>query len=384
MTTMTFDQAIFDKLHKSEAWMYTNVSPLAKVDFAMAATYVDDSIIQEYDIAPTKPFVVFVNGQFHAEGSRVPSGVEINANHELEGSITSKGDSVIPQIDCDSVTITNSDQTVHVLQLVVGECDIAANSRVLIVAEEGASLSVAETHVCIGQQTHLFMPVTELCARANAHVTLVRAIRGSNTAYHLGQLHVEQHDSSNVQAHTITLAGKLTRNEVYAYLNGELINSTFDGMYMLGKDQHVDNHLRVEHNKPNCNSREFYKGILDDNSKSVFTGRIFVKEGATNTDAKQTNQNIVLSDEADAISRPQLEIYNDDVACTHGATTGEIDEEAKLYLRSRGIPEDAAKTLLMYAFLNESLEDLADDEFRKALTDELLSTMPGGDFIRTL
>jgi len=384
MTTMTFDQAIFDKLHKSEAWMYTNVSPLAKVDFAMAATYVDDSIIQEYDIAPTKPFVVFVNGQFHAEGSRVPSGVEINANHELEGSITSKGDCVIPQIDCDSVTITNSDQTVHVLQLVVGECDIAANSRVLIVAEEGASLSVAETHVCIGQQTHLFMPVTELCARANAHVTLVRAIRGSNTAYHLGQLHVEQHDSSNVQAHTITLAGKLTRNEVYAYLNGELINSTFDGMYMLGKDQHVDNHLRVEHNKPNCNSREFYKGILDDNSKSVFTGRIFVKEGATNTDAKQTNQNIVLSDEADAISRPQLEIYNDDVACTHGATTGEIDEEAKLYLRSRGIPEDAAKTLLMYAFLNESLEDLADDEFRKALTDELLSTMPGGDFIRTL
>jgi Fe-S cluster assembly protein SufD len=176
----------------------------------------------------------------------------------------------------------------------------------------------------------------------------------------------------------------LSRNEVCAYLDGKHIESNFDGMYMLGQDQQVDNHLRIEHNFPCCNSREFYKGILDGNAKSVFTGRIYVKEGATETDAKQTNQNILLSDDANAIARPQLEIYNDDVACTHGATTGEIDEEAKLYLRSRGIPGDAAETLLMYAFLNESLEDLADDAFRKTLTDELLSNMPGGDFIRTL
>ena len=385
MTTMTFDTTTFEKLHKTEAWMYTNVSALAKIDFALDSTVVDEATIQAFDIAPANSFVVLINGVFSEEASRMGSGIEINANHELEGTVADRGESEIPKLDCDSVTISNSQkQTVHVLQLVTGDSATAASGRVLIYAAKGETVSVAETHVCLGDSSHLFMPLTEIVAEANANVTLVRALRGSNTAYQLGQLHVCQHESSEVQTHTITLAGKLSRNEVSVYLDGKHIESNFDGMYMLGKDQQVDNHLRVEHNFPCCNSREFYKGILDENAKSVFTGRIYVREGATETDAKQTNQNILLSDDANAIARPQLEIYNDDVACTHGATTGEIDEEAKLYLRSRGIPADAAETLLMYAFLNESLEDLADDEFRTTLTDELLSTMPGGDFIRTL
>ena len=153
---------------------------------------------------------------------------------------------------------------------------------------------------------------------------------------------------------------------------------------MLGQDQHVDNHLRIEHNEPHGNSREFYKGVLDKNAQSVFTGRIYVKQDAQQTDAKQTNQNILLSDTAEATARPQLEIYADDVKCTHGATTGEIDDEALLYLRSRAIPADSARTLLIYAFLNESLDDLAEDEFRTALVDDLLANLPGGDFIRNL
>ncbi len=384
MTTMTLNNTHFEKLHKSEAWMYTNVSALAKIDFAFAPTFVDDAVIREYDIAPTNPLVVLVNGKFNEEASRLSDGVSLDP-HDMMDSIASRGDSVIPALDCDTVTIMNTGkQTIHILQLVSGDCPTAASGRVYIHAGPNEEVSVAETHVCLGDETHLFMPLTEICAMKEANVTLVRAIRGSKTAYQLGQLHVRQDASSNVQTHTITLAGKCSRHEVFAYLDGENIESNFDGMYMLGENQHVDNHLRIEHNKPRCNSREFYKGILDGNAKSVFTGRIYVEEGAVETDAMQTNQNIVLSDDANAISRPQLEIYNDDVACTHGATTGEIDEEAKLYLRSRGIPGDSAETLLMYAFLNESLEDLADDEFRRALTDELLSAMPGGDFIRTL
>jgi len=385
MTTMIFDNTCFEKLHKTEAWMYTNVSALAKTDFALSTTFVEESIIHSLDIAPANSFVVLINGAFNEEASRLGDGIEINANYELVGTVASRGDSFIPKLDCDCVTITgNQTKTVHILQIVTGDCPTAASGRVFIHASGGEAISVAETHVCIGDNGHLFMPLTEILAEANSNVTLVRAIRGSNTAYQLGQLHVCQHGSSEVQTHTITLAGKLSRNEVYAYLDGEHIESNFDGMYMLGKDQLVDNHLRIEHNFPSCNSREFYKGILDSNAKSVFTGRIYVKEGSTETDAKQTNQNILLSDDAVAIARPQLEIYNDDVACTHGATTGEIDEEAKLYLRSRGIPGDAAESLLMYAFLNESLDDLADDEFRKTLTDELLSAMPGGEFIRSL
>jgi len=384
MTTMTFDNTCFENLHKTEAWMYTNVSSLAGIDFALATTVVDESTIKTYDIAPANSFIVLVNGVFNEDASRIESGIDINANYDLAGSIASRGSSDIPRLECDSVTITKSAGTIHILQLVTGDCPTAASGRVFIHAADGESISVAETHVCLGDSGHLFMPLTEIMAEANANVTLVRAIRGSNTAYQLGQLHVSQHESSEVQTHTITLAGKCLRNEVCAYLDGKHIESNFDGMYMLGENQHVDNHLRIEHNFPNCNSREFYKGILDGNAKSVFTGRIYVKEGATETDAKQTNQNILLSDNANAMARPQLEIYNDDVACTHGATTGEIDEEAKLYLRSRGIPKDAAETLLMFAFLNESLEDLADDAFKRTLTDELLSAMPGGEFIRTL
>ncbi len=385
MTTTTFNKTCFEKLHKSEAWMYTNVSLLAKTEFAFEAVLVDESLIREYDIAPANPLIVLVNGKLNESASRLCDGMTINARHQLEGSVLSRGNSEIPTLDCDTVLIENTgEKTIHILQIVSGDCPTAASGRVLIHAGDSEEVSVAETHVCLDDETHLFMPLTEIIADKNAKVTLVRAIRGSKTAYQLGQLHVSQDHSSNVQTHTITLAGKCSRHEVFAYLDGEEIESNFDGMYMLGENQHVDNHLRIEHNKPRCNSREFYKGILDGNAKSVFTGRIFVREGAVETDAMQTNQNIVLSDNANAISRPQLEIYNDDVACTHGATTGEIDEEAKLYLRSRGIPGDSAETLLMYAFLNESLEDLADDEFRRALTDELLSNMPGGDFIRTL
>ena len=254
----------------------------------------------------------------------------------------------------------------------------------MIYASEGETVSVAETHVALGDTSHVFMPCTEIVAEKDSDVSLVRSIRGSMMAYHLGSLHVCQHEHSTVQTHTITLGGKIVRNEVYAYLDGEYCESNFDGMYMLGQDQHVDNHLRIEHNEPHGNSREFYKGVLDKNAQSVFTGRIYVKQDAQQTDAKQTNQNILLSDTAEATARPQLEIYADDVKCTHGATTGEIDDEALLYLRSRAIPADSARTLLIYAFLNESLDDLAEDEFRTALVDDLLANLPGGDFIRNL
>ena len=382
MMTMSIDNSVFEKLHKSEAWMYTNVSALSKVDFS-TSTEVDPSEIEKYDIARDNPFVVFVNGVYQESHSRLVEGISVNS--DKVGDIANRSDSQIPRGDSHSVSITgNHEQTVHVLQIITGNTPAACFGNVLVHASQGESISLAETHIAVTNQNHLFMPCTEVVAEQSSNVTIVRSIRGSKEAYHLGSLHVTQHESSQVQTHTITLGGKRVRNEVYAYLDGEHCESNFDGMYMLGKDQLVDNHLRVEHNEPNGNSREFYKGVLDENAHSVFTGRIFVKEDAHQTDAKQTNQNILLSDDADVSARPQLEIYADDVVCTHGATTGEIDEEAMLYLRSRGIPKDAARTLLIYAFLNESLDELADDEFRTVLVDELLSNLPGGEFIRTL
>lgn len=380
--TATVDNSIFEKLHKREEWMYTNVSALSTTEFS-EGTDVDVELVQQFDVNTNNPLVVFVNGNFQETCSRLCDGVSLNS--VLDNDIASRSDSSVPRGDSDAVYITgNQKNTIHIIQLVTGSAPTASFGNVFLHAKAGENISVAETHVAIEETEHLFMPCTEVLAEENSSVTLVRSIRGSKKAYHLGSLHVEQHASSKVQTHTITLGGKTVRNEIYAYLDGENCESNFDGMYMLGQDQHVDNHLRVEHNEPNCDSREFYKGVLDCNAQSVFTGRIFVKQDAQQTDAKQTNQNIVLSDDANAFSRPQLEIYADDVACTHGATTGEIDDEALLYLRSRGIPADAARTLLIYAFLNESLDDLHDESFKSALVDELLSNLPGGEFIRTL
>ena len=382
MTTMTFDNTLFETLHRTEDWKYTNVSALSKVDF-VDGTQVDAVEIEAFDLAVNNPFVVLVNGVFNESASRLVDGIEIAANNT--GALASRSNSLIPRGVSDALTISGvHENTIHVLQLVTGDSPVACYGNVRIHAGEGEKLSIAETHVALGDQDHLFMPCTEVVAEKNSSVTLVRAIRGSKRAYHLGSLHVEQHESSTVQTHSITLGGKRTRNEVYAYLDGVDCESNFDGMYMLGRDQFVDNHLRIEHNEPGGNSREFYKGVLDENAKSVFTGRIYVKEDAQQTDAKQTNQNILLCDDAEATARPQLEIYADDVKCTHGATTGEIDDEALLYLRSRAIPADSARTLLIFAFLNESLVELADDEFRAVLVDELLGNLPGGDFIRSL
>ena len=382
MTTMTFDNTVFETLHRTEAWKYTNVSALSKIDFADGIG-IDADEIQSFDLASNNPFVVFVNGVFNGEASRLVDGIEISSTNT--DSLASRSDSMIPRGDSDSLTISGShEKTIHVLQLITGSSPVACFGNVSVHAGEGEKVSIAETHVALGDQDHLFMPCTQVIAEKNSSVTLVRAIRGSKQAYHLGSLHVEQHESSIVQTHTITLGGKRTRNEVYAYLDGINCESNFDGMYMLGRDQFVDNHLRIEHNEPGGNSREFYKGVLDENAKSVFTGRIYVKQDAQQTDAKQTNQNILLSDDAEATARPQLEIYADDVKCTHGATTGEIDDEALLYLRSRAIPADSARTMLIFAFLNESLVELADDEFRAVLVDELLGNLPGGDFIQKL
>ena len=376
------DHSIFEKLHKSEDWLFTNVSALSSIDFTIDRSAHFDTI-EQFDISKNTPLVVLVNGVYQGDASRLTEGVRVN-NCE-GGEVAERSNSQIPRGNSDTVHITGTHQdTIHVLQIVASDSPTACYGNLFIHANEGQTISVAETHVAIGEHDHLFMPCTEVVAEKNSQVTLVKAIRGSKQAYHLGSLHVEQHDSSKVQTHTITLAGKRTRNEVYAYLDGEHCESNFDGMYMLGKDQLVDNHLRVEHNMPGGNSREFYKGVLDENAKSVFTGRIYVKEDAQQTDAKQTNQNILLSDDAAATARPQLEIYADDVACTHGATTGEIDDEAMLYLQTRGIPADAARTLLIYAFLNESLDELTDDEFRSNLVEDLLSNLPGGEFIREL
>ena len=172
---------------------------------------------------------------------------------------------------------------------------------------------------------------------------------------------------SNIASHSVLYGGAIVRNNVHPVLAGEGCNSDIYGLFISEGRQHMDNFMRVEHASPHCDSRQFYNGVLDGRSKGVFHGRILVHEGAEKTDAKQTNRNLLLSDTAQIDTKPQLEIYNDDVKCTHGATIGQMDEEALFYLCSRGIPMRKAKIIMLRALTNETLEHMSIDAVRKTL-----------------
>jgi Fe-S cluster assembly protein SufD len=182
----------------------------------------------------------------------------------------------------------------------------------------------------------------------------------------------------------VFLGGSLVRNNVHLVLAGDGAHCLINGVFMPGGKQHIDNFMRVEHASPHCDSRQFYNGILKGSSSGVFSGRIIVHEDAQRTDAKQTNRNLLLSDQAQVDSKPQLEIYADDVKCTHGATIGQLDDDAIFYLRARGIPEDTARTLLLFGFATENFERMRQEPIRSYVTNLVRDWLPHGEILKKL
>jgi Fe-S cluster assembly protein SufD len=195
---------------------------------------------------------------------------------------------------------------------------------------------------------------------------------------------VQQARNSNVACHGVLLGGGLVRNNVHLVLAGEGAECLINGVFMPGGKQHIDNYMRVEHASPHCNSRQFYNGILKESASGVFSGRIVVHKDAQKTDAKQTNRNLLISDGAQMDSKPQLEIYADDVKCTHGATIGQLDEESIFYLRSRGIPEDTARTLLLFGFAAEILDRMKQKPIQQYVVDLVKDWLPHGEILKEL
>jgi Fe-S cluster assembly protein SufD len=213
--------------------------------------------------------------------------------------------------------------------------------------------------------------VTELAAGQDAVISHFLIERENLASFNVSTLRIEQSRSANVDSHSILLGGGLVRNNVHPVLNGEGAECLINGLFVgAGREhgasgQHIDNYMLVEHARPHCNSRQFYNGILADDARGVFHGRIVVHKDAQKTDAKQTNRNLLLSDSARIDTKPQLEIYADDVKCTHGATIGQIDEEQLFYLRARGIREADARNFLLYAFAAECLDRMKDPAARE-------------------
>jgi Fe-S cluster assembly protein SufD len=225
--------------------------------------------------------------------------------------------------------------------------------RNLIVAGSGSQVSVVESYIGSHGGTYFTNAVTEIVAGDNSVVSHCRLQRESDDAYHISSLHVHQEENADVSSHSISLGGILTRNDITAVMNGEGGELTLNGLYVTRSKQHVDNRTSIIHARPHCNSRELYKGILDDQSSAAFYGKILVRPNAQKTNAKQTNRNLLLSRDALVNSTPQLEIFADDVKCTHAATIGRLNENELFYLRTRGIGEPEARALLTYAFASD-------------------------------
>lgn len=382
---------------RDEDWRFTDVEAIARGRFVHAPSSAD---VTPDDLRPylwngeSACHLVFVNGRYVAALSNadgLPPGV-------IAGSLAdalqapARGDHWIqdhlaryagyerhPFVALSTAFITDGallyvprgcalDRPVHLLYVTAANGEpLATHPRNLLIAEQGSRLSVTETYATLDGGVHFTNPVTELVAGPGAVVDHGRLEREGPDALHVGTLQIHQRRDSDVRSHCLTFGGALVRHELNVVLAGEGANCLLNGLYVVGGRQHVDNHLRVEHAAPHGTSRENFKGILGERSRAVFTGRIVVRAGAQKTDGKQSNRNLLLSDGAKVNTRPQLEIFADDVKCTHGATVGQLDREALFYLRSRGLTAAEARSLLVHAFARESLEQVGIEPLRRQL-----------------
>jgi Fe-S cluster assembly protein SufD len=373
---------------RDEDWRFTNVSTLARTPFRFSTSgYARPSRgeLEPYRIAGVACQLVFINGRFAADLSslpQLPHWLKVTSLAEQmvrdAGSLESHLGHYL-DIERDAFSALNTafledgayvhirrgaaaEEPVHLLFVSTGdEAATMSHPRNLIWAEENSQLTVVEDYVSLdggtaGSGTAFTNAVTELVAGDDAVVSHYMIEREHRRAFNVSTLRIQQGRGASTTSHSILLGGALVRNNVHPVLAGEGGECLINGLFVGNGQQHLDNYMLVEHSQPRCASRQFYNGILDGQAHGVFHGRIIVHKDAQKTDAKQTNRNLLLSDEAQIDTKPQLEIYADDVKCTHGATIGQIEEDALFYLRSRGISEVSARRLLLFAFASECLD----------------------------
>lgn len=390
----TFEQIGFPTI-RHEEWKYSNVAALTKETFDLSGT----SAVTAADLDPLQipnlggNLLYFVNGRYRADLSRIVSSPDdliistfaeaLKANPDEVGTYFSRyadfQDNAFTALNtalaADGVFIRVPDnRTVAepvITRFIVDtrEQNHATHPRNLIVLGQNAELTFAESFRTIGDGKALTNIVTEIVLGRDARMQYYKVQNDGDEAHHIGTTQVQQADNSHFYATTVTLNGSFVRNNLNIVLNGQHCEAFMYGLYIPNGRQHVDNHTLVDHAMPNCYSNELYKGILEDRSTGVFNGKIYVRPDAQKTNAYQSCKNVVTSPNASMNTKPQLEIYADDVKCSHGTTTGKLNDEALFYLRSRGIPLAEAKTILMYAFAEEVLSHIKIEPIRVYLSD---------------
>ena len=395
----SFAEQGFPKL-TDEDWRFTNVAPIAKLNFQLASQVAvngaESKVLTESVFAQLPgQRLVFVNGFFSAKLSSlkpVAGGVRIenlaaalakdsgliekhlgkyahtanNSFAAMNQAFFADGAFIFVPL---GVEVTEPVQLIYISSAKQsGETILPRN---LVIAEANSKLTVVESYLSTGNAAYFTNAVTEIIAGDSAFVEHVKVQDEAVSAYHIATIAGEFGRTSNVNVHSFALGAKISRNNIRTKLAGEGLECVLNGLYLTKDDQLADHHMIVEHAQPHCASHEYFNGILDDKSKGVFHGRIYVHPIAQKTDAKQTNKNLLLSDDATADTKPQLEIYADDVKCTHGATIGQLNSESIFYLRSRGMSLDTAKQMLIHAFAGEIIERIKCEPAR-AVIDKLV------------
>jgi Fe-S cluster assembly protein SufD len=374
---------------RDEDWRYTNLRALKSNDFSVSSS---NSLTLE--LAETSnPRLVFVDGHLDIAAS---TGLSEHVSSLKDSLDIVKGilGSTLPK-DPHGFTALNSAyaQDGYVIHLKPGQvldgvlevffvsqtADAVSHTRNLIITEANTQCTVVERHIGAHGAVYLNNIVTEIIAGNNAHVDHYKIQQESDEAFHMGGVFISQASSSQVKNHNIALSGLVTRNDVCCNLLGQGAHMEMNGLVLGQGRQHIDNHTEVNHAVPNCTSDEYYKTVLDDHSRSIFRGRIIVAEDAQQTNADQQSNNLLLSKNAEADCKPQLEIYADDVKCSHGVTVGQLNPVSLFYLKSRGINADSANALLTFAFANEVIERVkvpsVREELTKIMAGELLSDL---------
>ncbi len=396
---------------RDEEWKYTNVAPMLRTQFRQLIdadlTGVSAKRIGGLSFSEAEGRrLVFVNGVYAAELSDfaadvaglpdgLPDGLVVSNFSEVPaGSLGVLADNLgrIAGFENEVFTALNTallgdgalvriprgrviEKPIHLLFLSTASEPHVAYPRVLIVAEEGSVARVVESYASINSDVYFNNAVTEVLVREGASLDHYRIQQESESAFHIGTTEVQQEAGSRYVSLAISLGADLSRHTLGVKHLGERVETTIDGLYIVTGNQHVDNHTTIDHALPRCQSSQLYKGILDGRSQAVFNGKVLVREGALLTDGRQLNKNLVLSSEATVDTKPQLEIFADDVKCAHGATVGQLEDDELFYLASRGISPERARALLTFGFAGEVIDRIRIDSLRERLDREVLSKL---------
>lgn len=380
---------------KNEEWRFTDVSPIIKQNFLPSSlipkvevnkTEIEKLIFTGFDFH----LLVFVNGIFEPSLSNIkdlPENVFVgslknfqNEKKDLFNKYFNKIVSNDTAFNLLNTSFSVDGFTIYIPKNVVfekpiqvvfingnGNENILISPRNLLIAEENTQAKVIVNYVGKSEQKYFTNIITEIYVGENAIVDYYKVQNENDNSFHIEKIQAVQKEKSLFNQFNITFGGEIVRNDINSKLDGENIETHFYGLYMINGKQHVDNHTFVDHAKPNCMSNELYKGILDENSRGVFNGKIIVRQDAQKTNAYQQNKTILLSKGATIDTKPQLEIFADDVKCSHGATVGYLDEVSEFYIRSRGVPQELAKSMLIRAFANDVIETIKINELKEQI-----------------